>query len=100
MEKAIRQLAILYWNAGNLLKSNIDQCRQDKVAQVIHGTYVENWVMNGMNIIAVMSRNRCMNPLITSCCGTSKFRLTTRLDTIDKPDIEVLDKIERQMSDY
>ena len=70
------------------------------MAQVIHGTYVESWVMNGMNIIAVMSRNQCMNPLITSCCGTSKFRLTTRLNTIDKPDIEVLDKKERQMSDY
>ena len=34
-----------------------------------------------MKIVAVMSRNQCMNPLITSCCETSNFRLTTRLNT-------------------
>ena len=44
-------------------------------------------MVQGMNIIAIMRGNHCMNPLITSCCGTSKFRLTTRLNTIDKPDI-------------
>ena len=41
---------------------------------------MESWVFKGMKIVAVMSRNKCMNPLITSCCGTSKFRLTTRLN--------------------
>ena len=34
-----------------------------------------------------------MNPLITSCCGTDN-----KIEH-DKPDIEVLDKIEGQMPD-
>ena len=53
-----------------------------------------------MKIIAIMSRNKCMNPLITSCC-TRDFKIQTdnKIEH-DKPDIEVLDKIERQMSDY
>ena len=51
VEKVMRQLAILYQNAGNLLKSNLYRCwRHDKVGQMIHsfGIYVESWVMTGM----------------------------------------------------
>lgn len=51
VEKAMRQLAILYRNAGNLLKSNLYRFwRHDKVGLMIHsfGTYVESWVMAGM----------------------------------------------------
>ena len=41
-----------------------------------------------------------MNPLVTSCC-TWDFKVKTdnKIEH-DKPDIEVLDKIERKMSDY
>ena len=47
----MRQLAILYRNTGNLLKSNLYRFwRHDKVGLMIHsfGTYVESWVMAGM----------------------------------------------------
>ena len=52
VEKAMRLLAILYWNAGKLLKSNyLYRCwSHDKVGQMIHsfGTYVDSWVMTGV----------------------------------------------------
>ena len=35
----------------------------------------------GIKNITTMSHNQCMNALKTSCCGTLKYRLTTRLNT-------------------
>ena len=94
VEKAMRQLPILCRNARNLLKSNIDVGGTPRWRRWFIGTYVESWVMTGMKIIAIMSWNQCMNPLITSCCGTDN-----KIEH-DKPDIEVLDTIEGQMPDY
>ena len=44
----------------------------------------------------MMSHNRCVNPLTISCCGISKYRLTTRLNTTSLIYIVILDKIERK----
>ena len=95
VEKAMKQLAILYRNARNLLKSNIDVRRTTRWRKCFIGTYVESWVMTGMKNITIMSHDQCMNPLSTSCCGTSKYRLITRLKATNL-DIEVLDKIKRK----
>ena len=68
VEKAMRQLAILYRNARNLTKSNIDVGGTTRWRRLFIGNYVENWVMTGMKNIKTMSHNQCMNPLTTSCC--------------------------------
>ena len=41
---------------------------------------VESWPMTGMKKVTTKSHNKCMNPQTTSC-GTSKYRLSTRLDS-------------------
>ena len=68
--------------------------------QVIHWDLYGKLGFERDEIIAIMSRNQCTNPLITSCC-TWDFKIQTdnKIEH-DKPDIEVLDKIERHMSDY
>ena len=45
------------------------------------GTMWKAGVTTGMKNITIISHNQCMNPLTTSCCETSKYRLSTRLNT-------------------
>ena len=95
----MRQLAILYRDAGNLLKSNIDQWRQDKVAQVIH------WNLCG-KLGNERDENYCNHepkPVYESTNNKLLWDFKIQTDNKiehDKPGIEVLDKMERQMSDY
>ena len=101
VEKAMRrQLAILYRNAGNLIKSNIDVGGETRWRRWFIGTYVESWVLKGMKIVAVMSRNQCKGwSTNNKLLWDFKIQTDNKIEH-DKPDTEVLDKIERQMSDY
>ena len=88
VEKAMRLLAILYWNAGKLLKSNyLYRCwSHDKVGQMIHsfGTYVDSWVMTGVkeswatssvSIYKSNSKNACtLVPTVFRWHGKMEFK--------------------------
>ena len=95
MEKAMRLLAILYQNAGKLLKSNyLYKCwSHDKVGQMIHsfGTYVESWVMTWV-------KESWATSSVSIYKSNSKlpwnFKIQTDNKIEHKPEIVVLDKID------
>ena len=91
MEKAIRQLAILYRNARNLLKSNLEV---GGTTRWRIGTYVESWVLTGMKNITIVSHNQCMNLLNNKLLLDFKIQTDNKIEH-DKPDIVVVDKTER-----
>ena len=98
----MRQLVIWYWNAKNLPKSKIDVVGKTRWWRWFSGTYFVCgmlgydrddkymyyiWATTTVhvrihyNVTTTMIHSQCMNPLTTSCCGTSKYKLTTRLNT-------------------
>ena len=91
MEKAIRQLAILYRNARNLLKSNLEV---GGTTRWRIGNYVESWVLTGMKNITIMSHNQCMNLLNNKLLSDVKIQTDNKIEP-NKPDIVVVDKTER-----
>ena len=91
MEKAIRQLAILYRNARNLLKSNLEV---GGTTRWRIGTYVESWVLTGMKNITIVSHNQCMNLLNNKLLSDFKIQTDDKIEH-NKPDIVVVDKTER-----
>ena len=98
-ERVMRQLAILFWDARNLFKCDVNivgkssWCRQFTGTYLVYGMlgydrddkymyYMSHNQCTCMNpLTTTMSHNHCMNPLTTSCRGTSKYKLTTRLNT-------------------
>ena len=91
MEKAIRQFAIMYRNARNLLKSNLEV---GGTTRWRIGNYVESWVLTGMKNITIMSHNQCMNLLDNKLLSDFKIQTDNKIEH-NKPDIVVVDKTER-----
>ena len=92
MEKAIRQFAILYRNARNLLKSNLEV---GGMTRWRIGNYVESWVLTGMKNITIMSHNQCMNLLNNKLLSDFTIQTDNKIEH-NKPDIVVVDTIERK----
>ena len=94
-EKVMRQIIILYRNARNLLKSNIDVGGTTKWRRWFTGVYLESWVMTGMKNDTTTSHDQCMNPVLNKLLWDFKIQTENKIEH-NKSDIEVLDKIERK----
>ena len=94
-EKVMRQIIILYRNARNLLKSNIDVGGTTKWRRWFTGVYLERWVMIGMKNDTTTSHDQCMNPVLNKLLWDFKIQTENKIEH-NKSDIEVLDKIKRK----
>ena len=56
---------------------------------------LESWVLTGMKNITIMSHNQCMNLLNNKLLSDFKIQTDNKIEH-NKPDIVILDKIERK----
>ena len=83
-----KMVQMIHWNLFCLWNAGLWQGWQIHVLHELQPVYMyesSNWATMIHNqcmnpLTTAMIHNQCMNPL-TRCCGTSKYKLTTRLNT-------------------